>query len=101
MPNWFARVYEVVARVPAGRVVTYGQVARYLGMPRGARTVGWAMRHCPAGVPWHRVIGHEGAISSGGNPLRPIEQRHLLQAEGISFDAAGHIDLKAFGWDGI
>ncbi len=97
----FTRVYAIVRRIPRGRVVTYGQIARALGMPRGARTVGWAMRACDdATVPWHRVINAQGKIS-----LRPTtgfhEQRARLRAEGIRFDREGKIDLKKYGWRGL
>lgn len=97
----YSRVYEVVAQIPAGRVATYGQIARHLGMRNGARTVGWAMRHCPEGLPWHRVVNAQGAISSRGHDeSRPL-QRALLEAEGVSFTLAGRIDLTTYGWDGI
>ncbi len=100
-PTLFSRIYAIVRRVPRGRVVTYGQIARALGMPRGARTVGWAMRACgEPGVPWHRVVNAQGTIS-----LRPTtgyhEQRARLRAEGIRFDRAGKIDLQKYGWRGL
>ncbi|OGO40537.1 MAG: hypothetical protein A2Z03_01080 [Chloroflexi bacterium RBG_16_56_8] len=99
-PTLFTRVYALVRRVPRGRVVTYGQVARALGLPHGARTVGWAMRVCPNQVPWHRVVNARGEIS-----IRPTtgfhEQRARLKAEGIRFDRAGRIDLKKYGWKRI
>jgi methylated-DNA-protein-cysteine methyltransferase related protein len=96
----FHRVHAVVCRVPSGRVVTYGQIARAIGSPRAARTVGWAMRACPANVPWHRVVNARGEIS-----LRPTsgyhEQKARLKAEGIRIDRAGRIDLVKYGWKRI
>ncbi len=96
----FTRVYLVVRRVPRGQVVTYGQIARALGMPHGARTVGWAMRVCPEGIPWHRVVNARGEIS-----VRPTagfhEQRARLKEEGVRFSRTGKIDLKKYGWDRI
>jgi methylated-DNA-protein-cysteine methyltransferase-like protein len=96
-PDFFRRVYALARQVPRGRVVTYGQLARALGASRGARTVGWAMRACPADVPWHRVVNARGEIS-----VRPTtgyaEQRARLRAEGIRFDRAGRIDLDKYGW---
>lgn len=93
----FARVYALVRKVPRGRVVTYGQIARALGMPHGARTVGWAMRACQENVPWHRVVNARGEIS-----VRPTagfhEQRARLRAEGVRFDRLGKIDLDRYGW---
>ena len=97
----YAQIYAVVARVPPGWVVTYGQIARYLGMPHGARTVGWAMQHCPGHLPWHRVVNSRGEISSRGPSVGSPEQRARLEEEGVQFDRAGRIDLERFGWDGI
>ena len=98
--NFFSRVYALARQVPRGRVVTYGQLARALGAPRAARTVGWAIRACPADVPWHRVVNAHGEIS-----LRPTagyhEQRARLKAEGICFDRVGRIDLNKYGWKKI
>jgi methylated-DNA-protein-cysteine methyltransferase-like protein len=95
--SFFYRVFALVRKVPRGRVVTYGQIARALGVPRGARTVGWAMRVSPAGVPWHRVVNARGEIS-----LRPstgcAEQRARLKAEGVRFSRNGKIDLDQYGW---
>ena len=94
--TFFTRVYALVRKIPRGRVVTYGQVARALGAPGAARTVGWAMRVCPEQVPWHRVVNARGEIS-----LRPTtgyhEQRARLRAEGVRFDRAGRIDLNKYG----
>jgi methylated-DNA-protein-cysteine methyltransferase-like protein len=97
----FARVYAVVAQVPRGRVVTYGQIARHLGLPNGARTIGWALRSCPEGLPWHRVVNAQGGISARGRDLSTQVQRALLEEEGIAFGAYDRIDLSVYGWDGI
>ncbi len=97
---FFARVDALVRTIPYGHVVTYGQIAQALGAPRGARTVGWALRACDDEIPWHRVVNAAGGISrrpTGG----PRRQRALLEAEGVQFDGAGQIDLGRFGWRGI
>lgn len=98
--SFYTRVYALVRRVPRGRVVTYGQIARALGAPRAARTVGWAMRVSPDHVPWHRVVNRRGEIS-----LRPStgyhEQRARLKAEGVRFDRAGRINLRLNNWRGL
>ena len=54
--GFFDEVYRIVARIPHGKVASYGQIARLLGRPGAARQVGWAMRHCPGGLPWQRVV---------------------------------------------
>lgn len=76
------RVLSVVRRVPAGRVTTYGDVARLAGRPGAARAVGNIMRECRDGsVPAHRVVAAAGALGGfGGNPEL---KKALLRAEGI------------------
>jgi len=97
--GFFRRVYDVIGRVPAGRVVTYGQIARHLGRPQGARAVGWAMQQCPEGLPWHRVVNASGrpSLRGQGGTL----QRRLLEQEGVVFGPTGAVDLSAYGWDEI
>lgn len=98
--NFYERVYRVVRQIPAGTVVTYGQVAALLGQPRAARAVGYALRFLPPGadVPWHRVINHQGQISLRYPVDSPFLQRLLLEEEGVLFDAAGRIDLSVYRW---
>lgn len=91
----FKRVYEMVSRIPRGRVASYGQIAFLLGEPRGARQVGWAMRRCPDGLPWHRVVRADGSLA-GGNP---DFQRALLEAEGARFTPDGRVDMTACRWE--
>jgi methylated-DNA-protein-cysteine methyltransferase-like protein len=101
--SFFAQVYEVVRRIPPGQVATYGQIARLLGKPRAARTVGWALHSLPEGsdVPWQRVINAKGTISLDARGLGGAIQRVLLEAEGIVFDEQGRVDLQAHGWAGL
>jgi len=98
----YTRVYEVVALIPAGRVATYGQVARIVGPPCTARMAGWALRAMPAGleIPWHRVINARGEISTEFREQEAALQRRLLEAEGVEFDARGRTDLRRFQWAG-
>jgi methylated-DNA-protein-cysteine methyltransferase-like protein len=90
-------VWTLVRRIPAGRVATYGQVAALLGAPRAARAVGQAMHRCPAGVPWHRVLNGQGAISRRSDPTSMVSQRLRLQREGVRL-ARGRVDLGRYGW---
>jgi methylated-DNA-protein-cysteine methyltransferase-like protein len=92
-------VYALVRRVPAGRVVTYGQVATLVGAPRAARAVGGAMRRCPRGVPWHRVVNRQGGISRRDNLDSVMRQRFLLEGEGVRF-VRGRVDLARYRWRG-
>jgi methylated-DNA-protein-cysteine methyltransferase-like protein len=104
VPRFYPYVYRVVAQVPRGKVVTYGQIAAILGVPRAARAVGTALRYLPQSlhrrIPWQRVINAQGGISSRGNVMRAEEQRWLLQDEGVVFDRHGRVDLKTYRWRG-
>lgn len=79
--------------------MSYGQVATWLGSPRAARAVGYAMFNVQGDdVPWQRVVNSRGEISVGGALHRPELQRALLEAEGVEFGQGGVIDLGRFGW---
>jgi methylated-DNA-protein-cysteine methyltransferase-like protein len=96
-----ARVFAVVALIPAGRLATYGQIAELIGAWGCARHVGWALRRLPlpTTVPWHRVVNARGCISF--NPSREGSdwmQRELLIAEGIAVDQRGRLDLARHRW---
>lgn len=87
-------------RIPAGRVATYGRIATWLGSPRAARAVGYAMFNAPDDVPWHRVVNSRGEISIGGHLHRPDLQRRLLEEEGVELSAQGAIHLPTYLWEG-
>lgn len=96
------RICDVIARIPKGRVATYGQVAALAGLPGRARMVGAVLRDLPEGqtVPWQRVINAGGKVSPRGGPgWEEGYQRHLLQEEGVAFSDSGRVDLARFGWD--
>jgi methylated-DNA-protein-cysteine methyltransferase-like protein len=97
--GFFAAVYAAVRAIPSGRVATYGQVARLLGVPRGARAVGWALRALgrrrAVTVPWHRVVGAGGRISLPAGPAAAT-QRRRLQAEGVRL-RRGRVDMVRHG----
>jgi methylated-DNA-protein-cysteine methyltransferase-like protein len=93
------RIYDVVRRIPPGRVATYGQVALLAGLPGQARLVGYALAvlDTETDVPWHRVVNARGEISlpAGDHPAQA--QRARLRAEGIEFQD-GRIPLTRWGW---
>jgi methylated-DNA-protein-cysteine methyltransferase-like protein len=91
-------VYRLVRRVPRGTVVTYGQVAVMLGMPRSARAVGGAMRACPDDVPWHRVVNALGAISRRRRVGSMLTQRIRLEQEGVPI-RRGRVVLDRCRWE--
>ena len=98
--TFFEHVWTIAARIPRGKVTTYGAIARALGSPEAARTVGWAMRATPAGsgVACHRVVNARGELSPQDVFGGPDVQRSLLESEGITFDGQGRVDMKRHLW---
>ncbi len=92
------RVYEIVRRIPRGRVMTYGQIAEILGEGYTPRTVGYVMHAADENDPWHRVINAQGGCSTGRIVLPPDKQQRMLEAEGIKFDARARCDLNQNRW---
>src|SRR5262245_33464756 len=91
----FDEVYRVVKLIPKGLVMSYGGVARQCGSPRSARYVGFALHDLPDNtkVPWWRVINSLGRIS---NQYAPLEQRDLLEAEGVVVSKDLRVDMRLF-----
>ncbi|HEX9918764.1 MAG TPA: MGMT family protein [Pyrinomonadaceae bacterium] len=98
MPGYNERVFEIVGRIPAGRVMTYGQIAEILGEGYTARTVGFVMNKAVESVPWHRVINAQGACSTGRVLLPTNKQQRMLEAEGVEFNARERCDLGRYRW---
>lgn len=93
------RIYAVLAAIPSGVVVTYGQVAELAGLPRAARLVGTTLRKLPSDsqLPWHRVINASGKISMPKDSPGFARQKKRLQEEDVVV-ADGRISLKQFRW---
>lgn len=83
--SFFENVYEVVRLIPAGRVTSYGAIARYLGTSGSARMVGWAMNqsHQYPDVPAHRVVNRQGLLTGKHHFGAPDTMQKLLEAEGL------------------
>lgn len=96
----YDRIYAVVRRIPPGRVATYGQVAELAGMPGRARQVGYALHALPdsSAVPWQRVLNARGRVSLPPGSRSALEQRLLLEREGVHFDQRGQVPLARFRW---
>lgn len=95
MKSFDQRVYELISRIPAGRVSTYAAVAAAIGCPRGSRAVGNALNRNPFAprVPCHRIIRSDGAL--GGFAFGSAKKAFLLSQEGIVI-AKGKIDLNRY-----
>lgn len=101
MPNTFELIYQVVRRIPRGKVASYGQVARLAGNPRWARVVGYALHvnPDPENIPCYRVVTQNGqtspAFAFGGADI----QRAMLEADGVVFLPNGCVDMEHFRWE--
>ena len=92
-------VYELIRRIPAGRVATYGQIAELLGGRMSARAVGWALHVCPSDVPWHRVVNAAGRCSTDRlGHVPPGLQLAILKSEGVPARKNGSINLDIYRW---
>ena len=100
MTGNYRRIYVVVKRIPRGRVATYGQVAWLAGLPRHARQVGYALQALSDvdAVPWQRVVNAKGEISPRCHPYAVVQQRQMLEREGVVFAANHKIPLSRFQW---
>lgn len=93
-------VFAVVRRIPAGQVMTYGQIASELGSRLSPRAVGWMLHRCPDGIPWQRVVNASGGCSTDRLPDFPQGlQRSMLEGEGVAFRDDGTLDLERFRWN--
>lgn len=98
--EFYNRVYAEVAKIPSGKVCTYGTVAQLAGYPNAAREVGLAMSRVPQGadLPCHRVVTRVGTLAPGYAFGSQAQQRALLEAEGIAFRTDGTINMEKIKW---
>ncbi|MBO0721834.1 MAG: MGMT family protein [Blastocatellia bacterium] len=100
-PAYRELVYRLVLRIPPGRVMSYGLVARVLGAGYDARAIGNVMYATPKdgrNIPWHRVINSQGGCSTTGRTVPPDLQQRLLEAEGIVFNDKGRCLIENYLW---
>ena len=95
----YEMIWGKIAEIPKGRVATYGQIAKMIGLPRHARLVGYALRNSPDDIelPWHRVVNARGESAFPPDSDHALRQRTLLEAEGVSF-VRGRVPLRAYRW---
>lgn len=98
--NTYEKIYEVVKKIPKGKVATYGQVAALAGNRRWARVVGYALHSNPDSktIPCYRVVTKDGKPSNAFVFGGVNEQIHLLAEDGIEF-VDGTVDMKKYQWD--
>jgi methylated-DNA-protein-cysteine methyltransferase-like protein len=97
--DFFDKVYEIVARIPYGKVATYGDIAEACGIRSSARTVGWALNGAKeSGLPCHRVVNRFGALTGRLHFGSYDLMEELLRSEGVEFDKDGCVKLDKHLW---
>ena len=98
MSKFKESVIRIVSLIPHGKVVSYGQVALYVGIPRAARQVGWILNQLEekVSVPWWRVVNNEGRISIKGSMYTAEDQRKLLRREGLEVKKDLTLDIEKY-----
>ncbi len=97
--DFFQKVYTLVRKIPYGKVTTYGSIARELGAPGAARMVGWALHHCPPGVPAHRVVNAAGMLTGKHAFPGTGLMQQLLENEGIQVENDRVVDMEKHFWN--
>ncbi len=100
--DFFSKVYEITSLIPAGRVTSYGAIARYLGTGRSARMVGWALNVChtrPDFIPAHRVVNRNGLLTGKRHFGNSSTMAQLLRNEGIVIEDDQVVDFEKKFWD--
>ena len=98
--DFFQRVYEVVRRIPYGRVTTYGAIARAVGSPQSSRTVGYAMNasHSLPDVPAHRVVNRSGVLTGKHHFAGSNAMQRLLEQEGVEVREDRVVEFDQLLW---
>ena len=99
--DFFAMVYEIVKLIPAGRVTSYGAIAKYLGSPKSSRMVGWAMNasHAIDGIPAHRVVNRNGLLTGKMHFETENAMQQRMEDEGIEVKKDKVVDFERLYWD--
>lgn len=98
--DFFDRVYNVVAKIPKGKVTTYGAIAKVCGLKSAARTVGWALNSSKEkNIPAHRVVNRFGALTGKLHFGDPHLMKDLLISEGVEFDENDCVIMEKYFWE--
>lgn len=92
------KVFYAVMKIPAGKVATYGEIAKSIGLPNASRAVGSTLhKNDRMGfVPIHRVVNNKGVIASNTVSVNPAEQKKLLEQEGVKIKEGGSVSLAKY-----
>ena len=97
--DFFDRVYRLVAKIPKGKVTTYGAIAEHCGIKSSARTVGWALNGAKeSGLPCHRVVNRNGQLTGKVHFGDIHLMEDLLRSEGVEFNDDGCVNLEKYLW---
>lgn len=97
--DFFQKVLNIVAKIPSGKVATYGDIAEVCGIRSSARTVGWALNGAKdSGLPCHRVVNRFGALTGKIHFGDPNLMKELLLNEGITFDEHDCVVMEKHRW---
>lgn len=98
--SFFNKVYDVVKKIPYGKVTTYGAIANYLGSGGSARTVGWAMNnsHCFEDIPAHRVVNRNGILTGKHHFSGTNLMQQLLESEGVKVEEDKIVNFDNHYW---
>lgn len=109
LQEFFEQVWDLVRKIPRGKVASYGQIAKMLPLPEGvdgdtflefgALWVSNAVAASPNDVPWQRMVNSKGEVTER-NPLEAKRHRLMLEDEGVPFNPRGRIDMKKYVWNG-
>lgn len=91
-------VCALVARIPRGRLMTYGQIAALCGNPRGARIVGQVAHWGPPDLPWQRVVNKSGGLAGGYTSGGREAHKRDLEADGLAVNSDYRVDIDALIW---
>ena len=106
---FYQKVYAIVARIPAGKVTSYGRIAEMIGASGAARQVGYAMSALKnrsedpryGSIPWQRVVGHDGKIVIKGSEHSRFYQAELLRDEGVEIYDDLRVKMDTHIWEGL
>jgi len=99
-PNFKLLVYDIVAQIPEGRVMTYGDIAALCGQPVASRIVGGLAHFGPTDLPWHRVVNRFGGLAAGYYGGKPGHQK-ALENEGFVIEDMKIVDFEKRRWTPI